>query len=233
MCTRDGRTQSARACKPALLHLALRTLGFRTLVFGSEDLGFRTSINGHQVSLSGPGFQDLDKRALGFTFRTWVSGPRKLSILRSSYLFPVTFLCVHRHFSPASSFLVTFLCIHRHFSLRPVITDVRADSATENASRWSVIGRAGSAAENPSETPSHPTDHGRTDLVNLYIKFRLLRACVCLSFTYLFIFCPNNISLSLSAHRRQTQAAPVFFTLLFLLFTAHREGVRLWGGDAG
>jgi hypothetical protein len=23
--TRDGRTQSARACKPALLHLALRT----------------------------------------------------------------------------------------------------------------------------------------------------------------------------------------------------------------
>jgi len=27
-------------------------------------------------------------------FRTWVSGPRKLSILRSSYLFPVTFLCV-------------------------------------------------------------------------------------------------------------------------------------------
>jgi hypothetical protein len=26
--------------------------------------------------------------------RTWVSGPRKLSILRSSYLFPVTFLCV-------------------------------------------------------------------------------------------------------------------------------------------
>jgi hypothetical protein len=31
--------------------------------------------------------------------RTWVSGPRKLSILRSSYLFPITFLCVHRHFS--------------------------------------------------------------------------------------------------------------------------------------
>ncbi len=73
---RDGRTQSARACKPALLHLALRTLGFRTSVFGSEDLGFRTSkkdtgfhsqdlgfrtsINGHWVSLSGPGFQDLE-----------------------------------------------------------------------------------------------------------------------------------------------------------------------------
>ncbi len=76
MGNRDGRTQSARACKPALLHLALRTLGFRTSVFGSEDLGFRiskkdtglhsqdlgfrTSINGHWVSLSGPGFQDLE-----------------------------------------------------------------------------------------------------------------------------------------------------------------------------
>jgi hypothetical protein len=75
---------------------------------GSQDLGFRTSINGNWVSLSGPEFQDLDKRALGFTLRTWVSGPRKLSILRSSYLFPVTFLCVHRHFS-----------FSRHFSLRP------------------------------------------------------------------------------------------------------------------
>ncbi len=131
VCTRDGRTQSARACKPALLHLALRTLGFRTSVFGSEDLDFRTSINGHWVSLSRPGFQDLDKQALGFTFKTWVSRPRKLSILWSSYLFPVTFLCVHRHFSPASSFLVIFLPrpvfpslfsrvqFSRHFCLRP------------------------------------------------------------------------------------------------------------------
>ncbi len=153
MGTRDGRTQSARACKPALLHLALRTLGLRTSVFGSEDLGFRTSINGHWVSLSGPGFQDLDKRALGFTLRTWVSGPRKLSILRSSYLFPVTFLCVHRHFSPASSFPVTFLCVQWSQTDR---AHVRAGSAIENASRWSVIGRAGSAVENASRTPNHP-----------------------------------------------------------------------------
>ncbi len=80
--TRDGRTQSARACKPAVA------------TFGSQDLGFRISINRHLVSLSGPGFQDLDKQALGFTLRTWVSGPRKLSILRSSYFFPITFLCV-------------------------------------------------------------------------------------------------------------------------------------------
>jgi hypothetical protein len=39
----------------------------------------------------------------------WLSGPgfQDLSILRSSYLFLVTFLCVHRHFS-----------FSRHFSLR-------------------------------------------------------------------------------------------------------------------
>ncbi len=64
MGTRDGRTQSARACKPALLHLALRTFGFRTSVFW----------------LWGPGFQDLDKRTLGFTLRTWVSVLRFLLI---------------------------------------------------------------------------------------------------------------------------------------------------------
>jgi hypothetical protein len=58
-------------------------------------------------------FQDLDLRTWVsspryLALRTWVSGPRKLSILRSSYLFPVTFLYVHRHFS-----------FSRHFSLRP------------------------------------------------------------------------------------------------------------------
>jgi hypothetical protein len=175
--TRDGRTQSARACKPALLHLALRTLGFRTSVFGSEDLGFRTSINGDWVSLSGPGFQDLDKRALGFTLRTWVSGPRKLSILRSSYFFPVTFLS-----RPVFPSLFSASSGHRRTDapkrkakkqrkerLRPLLfpeenpfvcpsvrPSVRAGSAIENASRWSVIGRAGSAVENASRTPNHP-----------------------------------------------------------------------------
>jgi hypothetical protein len=76
---------------------------------------------------------------LHLALRTWVSGPRyldlrtwvprpsqthkrtnighqKLSILRSSYLFPVIFLCVHSHFS-----------FSRHFSLRPVVTDARTD----------------------------------------------------------------------------------------------------------
>ncbi len=57
----------------------------------SQNRGFRTWISGPGFQALNVGFQDLD-------IRTWVSGPRKLSILRSSYLFPVTFLCVHRHF---------------------------------------------------------------------------------------------------------------------------------------
>jgi hypothetical protein len=53
--------------------------------------------------------------------KTWVSGPRKLSILRSSYLFPITFLCVHHHFS-----------FSRHFSLRPSSqTDRRTHGRSE------------------------------------------------------------------------------------------------------
>ncbi len=67
----------------------------------SQDLGFRTSTRGFRTWVS-----DLNARFQDLDLRTWVSGPRKLSILRSSYLFPVTFLCVHRH-----------------GSLRPVITD--------------------------------------------------------------------------------------------------------------
>ncbi len=146
LCQTDGRTDTIRPCLQA-----------RVAAFGSQDIGFQDL----GIWLWGPGFQDLDERTLGFTLRTWVSGPRKLSILRSSYLFPLTFLCVHRHFSPASSFPVTFLCVHRHLSLRAVVTDVRAGSAIENASRWSVIARAGSAVENASGTPC--VSDGRTD----------------------------------------------------------------------
>jgi hypothetical protein len=36
-----------------------------------------------------------------------------------------------------------------------VYPSVRADSAIENASRWLVIGQAGSAVENASRTPNH------------------------------------------------------------------------------
>jgi hypothetical protein len=109
------RSDTIRPCLQArVAAFGSQDLSFRTSIFGSQHLGFRTSINGRRVSLSGPGFQDLESSAPGFTLRTWVSGPRKLSILRPSYLFPVTFLCVHRLFS-----------FSRHFSLRPVVTDGR------------------------------------------------------------------------------------------------------------
>jgi hypothetical protein len=81
------RSDTIRPCLQArVAAFGSQDLGFRTSIFGSQDLGFRTSINGHWVSLSGPGFQDLDRRT--------DIGRRKVSILRSSYLFPVTFLCV-------------------------------------------------------------------------------------------------------------------------------------------
>ncbi len=105
--------------------------GLRYLAPRSQDLGFKTSINGHWVWLSGPGFQDLDRRT--------DIGHRKLSILRSSYLFPVTFLCVHRH-----------------FSLRPVVGVMAAGS------RWSVISMAGFAIENAPRTSSDERTHAQT-----------------------------------------------------------------------
>jgi hypothetical protein len=99
--TRDGRTQSARAwlSGPEFQDLDKRTLGFRTSIDGQlgsgfQDLDRRTdgdlsvkivgTRDGRTQSarawLSGPEFQDLEKRTLGFrTSRNghWVSGPRQ------------------------------------------------------------------------------------------------------------------------------------------------------------
>jgi hypothetical protein len=85
---------------------------------GSQDLGFRTSKSLHPTVVLSfsrhfslrpvvtDGQTDVGPRYLAL--KTWVSGPRKLSIVRWSYLFP-------------------FLCVHRHFSLRPVVTDGQTD----------------------------------------------------------------------------------------------------------
>jgi hypothetical protein len=99
--TCDGRTQSARACKPALLHLALRTwvsgpryLALKTWVSGPQYLALRNWVSRpHRHTHS----QDLG-------FRTSTDA-RKLSILRSS--------------TSAQSCVLSF---SRHFSLRPADT---------------------------------------------------------------------------------------------------------------
>ncbi len=71
------------------------------------------------IWLSGPGFQGLDKRTLGFrTSMDVESSPsysrRPVVLDPVSYLFPVTFLCVHRHFSLRS--VVTHRCTHAQTS---------------------------------------------------------------------------------------------------------------------
>ncbi len=115
MGTCDGRTQSAHACKPALLHLALKTwvkdlhptvvdrcsvlclIFFSSLFFASSSHR-QTHARNLVTFLSGLGFQNLDKWTLGF----------RTSILRSS--------------TGARSYVLFF---SRHFSLRPVVTDRR------------------------------------------------------------------------------------------------------------
>ncbi len=92
---------------------------------GSQNLAFRPSTRGFRTWLSGPGFQ---------AFGIWLSGPGSQDLESSpsyghliffpslfsastvTFLFPVTFLYVHRHFSlrpPSlfSTFTVTFLCV--------------------------------------------------------------------------------------------------------------------------
>jgi hypothetical protein len=71
--------------------------------------------------LSGPGFQDSDRQAHATHLTIVSSFSRHFSLRPPSlffastvtFLFLVTFLCVHRHFS-----------FSRHFSLRPVVTDI-------------------------------------------------------------------------------------------------------------
>jgi hypothetical protein len=123
--TRDSRTQSARACKPAWIaafgsqDLDFRTsifgsqdLGFRTSIFGSQDLGFRTSINRHWVSEP----WQTHKSSRSYGCRSML-GP-------VSYLFPVTFLCVQWSQTDAGT-------QPRHFTLRPVVTDAHTDATSD------------------------------------------------------------------------------------------------------
>jgi len=96
---------------------------------GSQDLGFRPSMRGFRTWISGPGFQALGIWLSGPGFQDLESSPSYgrlifflslFSVSIVTFLFPVTFLCVHRHFS---------FC--HHFSLHPVVTDRRTDGRSE------------------------------------------------------------------------------------------------------
>ncbi len=94
------------------MHARSQDLGFRTSIFGSQDLDFRTSTRVFRTWISGPGFQfqDLD-------LRTWVSGPRReVSGPGSQDLGFRTSKALHP---------TVVLSFSRHFSLRPVVTDRR------------------------------------------------------------------------------------------------------------
>jgi len=104
----------------------------RVAAFGFQDIGFQDL----GIWLWGPGLKDLDKRTLGFTLRTWVSGPREtgtgfhsqdLGFRTSKALHPTVVLSFSRHFSlrPVSLLsrvqfsLFSGVQFSRHFSLRP------------------------------------------------------------------------------------------------------------------
>jgi hypothetical protein len=130
-------------------------------------------------------FQDLD-------LRTWVSGPRKLSILRSFYLFPVTFLCVQwsqtdRRTDPVwvDSFK-TRLRTTEISTLIPTVTDRLTSECWSKLYRGRLSGpvlpykiclsvrptvRAGSVGGLKRRTVvSDKQTHARMDVVNLYIR---------------------------------------------------------------
>jgi hypothetical protein len=143
--------------------------------FHSQDLGFRTSINGHWVSLSGPGFQDVESSP---SYGHLIFFPSLFSASTVSFLrrpvFPSLFSASNGHRRTDAP--KRKAKNQRKEKLRPLLfpeenpfvcPSVRAGFAIENASRWSVIGRVGSVVENASGTPNHPT----MDLVNLYIRF--------------------------------------------------------------
>jgi len=137
-------------------------------------MGFRTSINGHWVSLSGPEFQDLESCP---SYGRLIFFPSLFSASTVTFLprpvFPSLFSASsgHRRTDAPKRKAKN----QRKERLRPLLfpeenpfvcpsirPTVRAGSAIENASRWSVIGRAGSVVENASRTPNHPPNRPRT-----------------------------------------------------------------------
>jgi hypothetical protein len=110
--------------------------------------------------LSGLGFQDLDRQT-HTTHPTIVSSFSHHFFLRPVVTYrlrPMEAKCKAKNqrkerlrplFFPEKN---SSVCLSTSF----VRLSVRADSAIENANRWSLIGRAGSAVKNATRTPNHP-----------------------------------------------------------------------------
>ncbi len=120
------------------------TRGFRTWISGSgfqaldkRALGFtlRTSTRGFRTWISGPGFQALGiwLSAPGFqALGNWLSGPGFQDLESTpSYGRLIFFPSLFSASTATFLFPVTFLCVHRHFSLRPVVTDGRTDATSD------------------------------------------------------------------------------------------------------
>ncbi len=92
-------------------------LGFQALNARFQDLDLRTWVSGPQLEVSRSGSQDLGFMPLVFgsqdlesspSYGRLIFFPSLFSASTVTFLFPVTFLCVHR-------------CVHRDCSLRPVV----------------------------------------------------------------------------------------------------------------
>jgi len=103
-----------------ITHARSQDLGFRTSIFGSQDLDLKTWVSGPQREVSGPRREVSGPGSQDLGFRPSVFGSQDLGFRTSKALHPTV-----------------VLSFSRHFSLRPMVTDKRTDgSAIENAGRF-------------------------------------------------------------------------------------------------
>jgi len=125
--------------------------GFQDLNASFQDLDLRTWVSGPQREVSGPGSQDLGFRPSMRGFRTWISGPGFQDLESSpSYGRLIFFPSLFSVSTITFLFPVTFLCVHRHCCLRPVVTDRPLDA--ENS--FPVFGIPFSAVRAESRFPN-------------------------------------------------------------------------------
>jgi hypothetical protein len=131
------------------------------------------------IWLSGPGFQDLDKRTMGFTLRTWVSGPWQ----------------THKYRTPKALHPTVILSFSCHFSLRPpslfstssghIRTDRRTQQATlyirlatDLGVPWNNVTKRQNLSEIEKKNTNGDTGFVTLDIINLNLFFHLSKKCI-------------------------------------------------------